>query len=190
MEFPKRDKYVWGGSAPLNVSYDFLFNDNTTREYRQESCFARLPSNCNTLKQITLYNLDCSLTKHYRDWYLQYIIDMLKLDANFDDESFTFKAFNCRYKNMLVCSLTRILWEKMWCKDDSCNVVWFLKPLKESKISGKLTRFCSVFKKIPIEKQDYLHDGHLWAPWNTKIKRTKDWLDAKNLNSVNGFFTN
>lgn len=183
MEFPIRKKYFWAD----NVTYNLIRKDGSVKEFTQESCFSQLPENCSNIDKIVLYNLDCELTKDYRNWYLQYIIDMLQLDVSFDEQSFTFKAFNCRYKNMLVCSLTRILWEKMFMKDDCDNIEWVLKPLKKARKPDKLSRFCKVFQSIPI-KDDYLHDGHLPNPNKVKIKTQQDWLKSETLNSVNGFF--
>ena len=184
-----RESYTWGGNDG-GVNYDLILENGTVKNYNKEDCYSRLRDSNAKIDKIRLYTLDCKLTIEYRNWFLQYLIDMLALDANFNDEYFEYKNTGSNRKNMLVAALTRLLWEQMFNKQNSDNVSWILKPLKEgkSKYRNKLARFCDFYSKIPCNEQ-YLHDGHLWRPDKTIIKYTKDFTSSVKISTVNGFFT-
>jgi len=79
-------------------------------------CFSRLPQNnsiyINSSITIKKYSREISLP--YVDFYIQYIVDMLKLeDVIIEKDSLTFKAFKERSKNLLVLTLVRFLFEYM-----------------------------------------------------------------------------
>lgn len=178
----------WGSNSP--VSYDLIFT-NHIKKHTNEHCFSSLPSNCNDLKEIIIYDIECDITKDYTEFYIQYIIDMYKLEATFENNIFKFKAFNNRYKNMLICATIRILWENIGSMSPALDTITYLfKPLKEGKCiyKDKLKRFCHFYSKL--ESTNYWHNGHSWNPKKTKIKSTKDFTNSLILNSVNEFFEN
>lgn len=178
----------WGDRSP--VKYDIIYK-NKTDNFKNESCFSELPDNCDDIKEIIIYNIKCDITQNYTDFYIKYIIDMYKLEATFENDIFKFKAFNNRYKNMLVCATIRILWENIGNITPSLDTVTYLfKPLKENKCiyRDKLKRFCYFYSKIP-SNSNYWYSGHSWDPKKTIIKSTKDFVNTENLNSVNEFFT-
>jgi hypothetical protein len=177
----------WGDSSP--VSYDIVYKNYTSNFYN-ESCFSSLPRNCEDIKYIIIYDIECDVTKDYTDFYIQYIIDMYKLEATFENNIFKFKAFDNRYKNMLICATIRILWENIGDISPTLDTVTYLfELLKNGKCiyKDKLKRFCYFYSKIPYNG-NYWNTGHSWNPNLTKIKSTKDFVNTLKLNSVNGFF--
>lgn len=186
-----RPNYDWA-----NASYDLILDNGNVYNYHEVDCYAKLrdyENNHNPISYIKLLDLKCKPSEKYRVKYLTYICDMLKIkDFTIEDESFTFKAYSCNTKNVLVCSLVRFLVDKLGYKNPALETEnLFLKPLLENskcRYKNKLKRFCYFYKNIG--KFDYWHTGHSWKPEDTKIKSTKDWLNINNLNSVNEFFTN
>jgi hypothetical protein len=184
----------WGGTI-RNTKYDIYYKNGNILNFNEKICFNDLFHENKLISKITLHNINCESSFKYRDSYLNYITDMLKLeDIVIGENSFTFKAYNCNIKNALVLSLIRFLYETFaTIKITELNLEEkFFEPLLitgKCKYKNKLKRFCYFYKQILL-KQDYFHDGHCWRPWETKIKSTKDWLNTHELTRVNNFFIN
>lgn len=178
------------------VYYRIYNNNELIEDFDPTSCFYELEDfeNCT---HIEIYNIKCEVTEEYTEKYLNYIIDMLKLeDAFYDAENdiFRFKAFKNYYKTMLVGSLIRFLNEPMGYSGDFLKtfdqVEQFFKPLfyGKSRFRNKLKRFCDFYSKIKYKDLNMIwHRGHSWTPEDTKIKSTEDFLKY-NEKSVNDFF--
>ena len=178
----------WGSASPVN--YDIIYNCGKIEKKVKQNCFSNLPYDSNNIKEIIIYDVECDVTKDYMEFYINYVIAMYKLEATFENNNFKFKAFNNRYKNMLICATIRILWENIGYKTPALDTVSYLfKPLKEGKCiyRDKLKRFCYFYSKIPYEGS-YWTTGHSWNPKITQIKSTKEFINTEKLNSVNGFF--
>lgn len=184
-----RKGYQWA-----NETYRLTFKDGKTVK-ENKACYSALPRiSYGRLDKIKIYRTKCDKTVEYRDEYLQYVVDMLKLDAKIGKDSIEFKAFDCNTKNMLVCSIFRLLWEKIGYKTPAVQThAVFLEPLLrsgKSKYRNKLKRFCDFYKRTlsPAGKR-YWHCGHSWNPEDTEIKSTQDFMAKDRLISVNEFFT-
>lgn len=176
----KKD-YSWGG-----VTWGYTKNNNEEL-FKKEICYSQMISNADF---ITLYDLDCEKTIKYKMFYLKYVSDMYKLDAEITEEYFRFKCQGGKYKNMLVCATIRLLWENIGGINPAIPTHdVFFEQLKngKSKYRNKLKRFCDFYSQIKVS--GFFAEGHSWNPSKTLIKST---LDFKNYNkfSVNNFFYN
>lgn len=171
------------------TSFKWTTEDDKKHLYKEYDCFAPLYSHGQP-KEITIYQTICDHTKEYRDFYLQYIIDMLKLNASFNEDEFTFKSLKCRNKDLVVCTLVRILWEKIGCISDMDNAV-FLESLRNGKsiYRNKLKRFCDFYSKIE-SKGTYWGTGHTPESKLVKIRTSTDFINAEKITGVNNFFYN
>jgi hypothetical protein len=187
-----RQNYSWG-----NVSYNFKLMNGTVKSFKNSNCFTQLrdyKSN-SEIDTVTIDNIKCKPSKKYIELYLKYISEMLELEkVEITDNSFTFGAFHSSYKNLLVCSLVRFLFENIGAIIPAIPLHdVFFKPLLidgECKYNDKLERFCYFYKLIPV-KDDYFHTGHSWKPYQTKIKSLESFklFNFTYNTGVNGFFT-
>lgn len=172
------------------TSYKFsLESGNPDKIIKDYACFSQLYV-YGQPKEITIFNTKCDHTLQYRDFYLQYIIDMFKLEASFNEDEFIFKSLKDRYKDLLVCTLVRMLWERIGCSSEIDNAA-FLESLKngKSKYRDKLKRFCDFYSKIDQSKaNNYWGEGHTPKPDKIKIKSSKDFINAPVISGVNNFF--
>lgn len=182
-----RPKIRWG-----DVSYSLRLSDGQKLHFNQVSCFYKL-HNINNVAEITIRRTKCKSTIMFHNEYLQYVNKMFALNAVVGKNSFTFKAFKCNNKNMLILSAIRILFEP-FCTREVKNSVdiseVFLKPLltsKEKIYKDRLKRFCYYYNNIELVTK-YTTDLHIWLPSRTIIKSTKDFKKVKKLSSVNKFF--
>jgi len=169
---------------------------------KDANCFVSLPSNeyfSSRPSYITLYNYECKTTKEFTDFYINYIIDMLKLEnVILKKNIITFKAFPERKKNLLVLTLLRILFEEMREFNNKMNIknvlnVKFLNNLKNGtcEYTEKLERFCYFYKNLieNPENVQYWSEGHTPKPWLTVIKNYEDFKNTNFINiGVNDFF--
>jgi len=174
-----------------DVSYTVIKEDGKSRSKFHESCFGYIRDykGRSKLASIILNDINCAITMEYRDFYLQYISDMLCLESKILENGFKFKASDINHKNLLVLSLLRFLFENMGCLNPHLDVVnLFLKPLRDDECpyTDKLERYCYFYSLIP--QDGYWHDSHCWKPKRTAIKSTKDYLECKELWNVNSFF--
>lgn len=187
----KIQEYKWGSDDNGYCQYELIKEGKVVNSYTKESCFSRLDNvGIDKYDEISIERVSCVITEQYETEFLQYIIDMLKIEASFCENYFTFKNTGNNVKNLLICSMPRLLWEKMWNKDDSDNLNDIIIPLLQhkSKYRNKLARFCDVFSRIK-NKSGYLHTGHLWNPNLMKIKYTRHFW-KENPQRVNSFFDN
>lgn len=181
----------------MTITYDVVYKDKTVHNSKNHACFSQMPCsqtfNNNKISKIIIYDLERKVTIEYREFYLKYLVDMLKLKkAVITDTSFEFQAFPCRRKTLLVCTLTRVLYEKFGGYSVD-NVKDILIPLQtgKSKYRNKLKRFCDFYSRIPSNDNfKNFPSGHFFKPSLTKIKSTDDFVKAKTLTSVNEFFEN
>ena len=176
--------FSWGN----NVEYELLKDEKSICKYSKTNCYRELKNtNSDFYNKIRIYNIDCDKTIDYKIFYLNYISDMLKLEVNITDDYFEFKSFSCENKNLLVCSLTRLLWEYLGNIRNEELGFNLIKELKngKSKYKNKLKRFCDFYSKLT---NSYFYTGHSWTPNETLIKSTDDFIKTKSLISVNSFF--
>jgi len=178
-----------------DVSYYVEKDNGKTKNIEHQSCFTYIRDykNRNNTKilSITLFDINCEVTMEYRDFYLQYVSDMLGLESEILENGFKFKASHINHKNLLVLSLLRFLFENIGYMSPPLDIVnLFLKPLRDDdcKYTDKLERYCYFYSLIP--QNDYWHNGHCWRPKSTVIKSTKDYLECNELYNVNSFFEN
>lgn len=185
-----RKEIEWGAA-----SYDILKNDKVLLEQRRAACFSQFMSGNFPQKdynKIKIYDLDCEKTKEYKEFYLQYVIDMLNIKASFNEEYFEFKSTGSKYKDAAVMSIVRLIWEKFLNKTPIIDTpTLFFKRLRddECEYKDKLQRFCYFYSKIPVHSTGYNHSAHSWLPGSCAIKSTKDFEECVHWTSVNGFFT-
>lgn len=175
-----------------DVSYIVEKDNGKFKYFNNQSCFTYI-RNYNhknvKIEFITLTDINCEVTMEYRDFYLQYVSDMLGLESEILENGFKFKASSINHKNLLILSLLRFLFENIAHSYPAIDIVnLFLKPLQndDCEYSDKLERFCYFYSLIPVNS--YWHDGHCWNPKRTTIKSTKDYLECKELWNVNSFF--
>lgn len=173
--------------------YDVFNGDNVVLSQRNAACFSNLFRFGDKYTKIRVLGLDCEPSSKYKNFYLQYIIEMFDLEgASFNDEFIEFNTTGQKYKDLVVMTALRILWENI-CgsyNDGVENVQFFLENLQNGKCEheDKLERFCYFYALIQKKEKCYYGDNHMWYPWNTKIKSTQDFKTVKGLSTVNGFF--
>lgn len=183
------DDFNWG-----KASYNLLKEGHIVKKYPKSVCYSALKEfkfgKTGDVDEIYLYNIECKKTKDYTLLYLQYIKDMLKLDAHFTNEYFCFKVSESYMKNLLVCTLIRFLRENLFdlIPYPQTQDIFF-KPLFTEKCTfrGKLQRFCYFYSKIKVDENNAIF-AHSWTPSKTKIKSYTDYKLTK-CNQVNTFFT-
>lgn len=176
------------------LSYSLYNNDIQIARFTRTNCFSSLSDYEGDYNKMIISDTLCKVTKDYHDFYLHYIADMLKLEnVVITENSIEFKAYPETYKNMLVGSLVRFLFENLGNIPLNCIDIQikFLDDLKngKSKYRNKLKRFCDFYSRI--KKPKWFQTGHSWDPSQTKIKSTQDWLKYKTTkyDPVNTFFT-
>jgi hypothetical protein len=171
-----------------NECYYEMIRDNEENTTIEGSiCFSGL-SSCDSIK---INRLDNKKTLEYQPFYLQYIADMLDLkEVTIEDTSFQFKAYPDILKNLLVCSLVRVLYEKIGNSGTTGKIfnVKFLKDLqnKDSKYENKLERFCDIYRNI--KGCSYWQGGHNPEPKHVVIRTTTEFSESKKIEGVNKFF--
>ena len=105
-----RDKLQWGVA-----SYDIIHEGKKVLSKDKVDCFSEFMNRFNlTYDTITLRDIDCKVTFEYRDFYLQFVIDMFGLKgASFDENGFTFKTLGIKKKDATVMTVIRFLWENI-----------------------------------------------------------------------------
>lgn len=178
-------------STADHTDYDILLNKKVILTQRNAPCFSRFLRESRRYNIIKIYNLSCEQTIDYKEFYLKYITDCFKIESNYDEEldCFTFKSTGVKYKDLIIMTLIRFLWEYICGNRRIDNSEMFFEKLKsgKSKYRNKLKRFCDFYSKIDV-KENYISDGH--AP-NFKlcvIKSTQDFIKKKKLTGVNVFF--
>lgn len=181
--------YMWA------QSHYYLIDKKGNKSFKEKhKCMSDFLRNFIDIKDeythIEFVDFTCKKTKDYTEWYLNLIAEALALeDVIIKENSFTFRLLDCKYKNLLVITLIRYLYEQFANKYEFDTVKCFFKPLKkaEKEYSDKLEAFTIIYKKISIHS-NYFHDGHTFNPKNTNVKYTSDFINSKNLKSVNSFF--
>jgi hypothetical protein len=173
--------------------YDIFDKDIIVISRRKAACFSTFFGFKEKYTKIRVYGLDCIPTFEYRNFYLQYILDMFELEeASFNDEYFEFKSTSVLKKDLVVMNTLRLLWENIGGsdRDGEKNIKFFLNNLKNGKCRyrNKLKRFCYFYSLITKTHECYYGDNHTWFPWNTKIKSTADFKNCKRLKMINNFF--
>lgn len=176
----------WG-----RTSYDIIYKDKVVLSKRLTACYADFWSRFSgAYDTVRIYDIDCRPTVEYKNFFLQYVIDMYQIEGSFNDEYFELKTQGNRVKDILVMSTVRLLWETLGgsSKYDTPNLLF--KKLRDDECphEDKLARFCYFYKAIDPDGK-YFSEGHSWPPYRTVIKTTNDYLNHKNFETVNGFFT-
>jgi len=191
----KHNEHVWC----KNCNFGIIFNNGEKEQLgTNRNCFSSLPHSFDDIEKIYIHDFTVKTTEKYEDFYIKYIVDMLKLeDVTIKKNYFEFKAFKNRYFNLLVLTLVRFLFERLgYQSTDYPNyALQFLNLLKngKSKYRNKLKRFCDFYSRLTDHKNiKYWAEGHSFTPYKVKIKSTKDFLNVKKqgINSVNNFFYN
>lgn len=180
-----KDKLTWGGS-----SYSILSEGNVIMERNKAACFSEFMNRFEgPYDTIRIYDIDCKPTIEYKNWFLQYVIDMFQIDGSFNDEYFEFKTQGIKKKDATVMTVIRMLWEDLGNNSNVDSPNELFKKLRDGKFRyrDKLKKFCYVYSKIPVTV-GYFSTGHNWKPEDTKIRSTKDYLKQKDWPSVNSFF--
>ena len=174
-----------------NTDYDILLNDDIIISKRNAACFREFFSfQGQKYNKIRIYNMDCKPTVDYKDFYVNYVIEMFDLqNTNLTNDYFEFQTTGEKHKDLVVMTVVRLLWEYI-CGNSNINSIESLfKPLQEgkSRYKDKLKRFCHFYSKIGKEQQ-YMSEGHCPLPKKVIIKSTEDFKKVKNLKTVNEFF--
>ena len=183
-----RNHLEWG-----IASYEILNGNKVVLDKKGgAACFSDFMSRFNSpYDTIRIYKLDCKPTLEYKNFYLQYVIDMLQIEGSFSEEHFEFKSLGFRIKDAAVMSIVRFIWENIGTNSiDTPNL--FFKRLRDDECphEDKLERFLYFYKDLStLAKITYFSDGHSWSPGQTKIRSTQQFVDETNWTSVNGFFT-
>lgn len=166
----------------------------TILDVKSYQCFSRLPYNFNYINSsITIKKYSREVSLPYVDFYIQYIVDMLKLeDVIIEKDSLTFKAFKERNKNLLVLTLVRFLFEYIGNEHykGKNNIQLFESLMKgKCKYKNKLKKFCYFYIQLKDLGNTYWHTGHTPDPSKVKIRSYKDFnnTDFRKIN-VNDFF--
>lgn len=181
-----RQKFEWG-----RAYYQILNGEKAVINHKDgTSCFSSFMGRCPEYNTIRIYEIDCKPTIEYKDFFLQYVIEMLGLDGSFNEEYFEFKTLGNRIKDAAVMSIVRFLWENIGMKADHIDTANLLfKRLRDEECphQDKLERFCYFYNQLSDDK--YFHHGHSWKPVEGKIKSTAQFTAEKSWPSVNRFFT-
>lgn len=182
-----RDNLQWGVA-----SYDIIHEGKKVLEKDKTACFSEFMKRFHLpYDTIRLRDIDCKKTFEYKEFYLNYVIEMLDLDASFNDEYFEFKASGIIMKDAVVMTVIRFLWENIGGGNiDTPNL--FFKRLRDDECphEDKLERFCYFYKELTeADKRSYFSDGHSWKPNLTRMKNLNHYKTHKDWTSVNGFFT-
>ena len=183
-----KERLIWAQS-----SYKIIRDDKVVLERYNTACFSEFMSRFNSpYDTIRLYDIDCKPTIQYKDFFLQYVIDMFKIEGSFNDEYFEFKSTGIKKKDAAVMSVVRLLWEQAGNQNiDTPNKLF--KPLFERhpcRWRDKLKRFCFFYKKLEEEVgAKYFSCGHSWMPKYTRIRSTKEFVTETKWINVNNFFT-
>lgn len=182
-----REKLEWG-----RTTYYVFKGDEIVLEQKDVACFSEFMSRFSKkYDKIRIYDLDCEQTKEYKEFYLQYVIDMLNIQASFNEEYFEFKTTGYRYKDAAVMSIVRLIWEQFLNHHgniDTPNLLFKRLRDDECEHEDKLKRFCYFYSQIPIPSSGYASEGHSWLPKKGLIKSTKEFEEHTSWGSVNGFF--
>jgi len=172
-----------------NTCYDILLDNKILLSRRKTACFADFFRFGDTkYNKIRIYNIDCLPTIDYKEFYIDYVTKMFDLkNTDLIEEYFEFKTTGQRYKDLVVMTIIRLLWEYICGNSSIDSIESLFKPLKEgkSKYRNKLKRFCDFYSKI---NSQYQSEGHCPSPKKVNIKSTEDFKKIKNLKSVNVFF--
>jgi hypothetical protein len=184
-----RKTYEWG-----KANYQILLKEKIVLDCKRGvACFSDFMSrgSIESYDTIKIYNIDSEPTVDYKNFFLQYVIDMYGLTGSFDDDHFEFKSLGHKIKDVLVMSTVRLLWENLGSMTphvDTANLLFKRLRDDECPHEDKLERFCYFYKALDNHK-GYFSDGHSWPPKNTLIKSCKDFKTRVDWPSVNGFFT-
>jgi hypothetical protein len=182
-----RKTYEWG-----KANYQILLRDEVIIDGQKgTACFSEFFRIREPYDTIKIYNIDSTPTIDYKNFFLQYVIDMYGLTGSFDDDHFEFKSLGHIIKDALVMSTVRLLWENLGSMTphvDTANLLFRRLRDDECPHEDKLERFCYFYKALDNHK-GYFSDGHSWPPKNTRIKSCNDFKTCVNWTSVNGFFT-
>ena len=139
---------------------------------------------------IRIYELSSKPTLEYKDFYLQYVIDMLGVDASFNEEYFELKTQGNKIKDAAVMTLVRFIWENLG-NDTIDTPNKFFKRLRDDECphEDKLERFCYFYNELKTVSKAYFSEGHSWKPKDGLIRSTQQFIDFKDWKTVNGFFT-
>src|SRR4030043_2242205 len=135
------EDYKWG-----QAKYDIIYKDGLI-DYNKTACFAKLSrSSGKNIERFKLYDYKCVLSIDYRQWYFEYVCEMLELEeVEITEDYVAFKAYKSNVKNMLILSVFRLLYEQFGANNPSLPMhELFLEPLKngECEYEDKLARFC------------------------------------------------
>lgn len=172
-----------------NTDYDILLNDDIIISRRRAACFREFFNfQGQKYNKIRIYNIDCKPTVNYKEFYINYVIEMFDLqNTNLTNDYFEFRTTGKKYKDLVVMTVVRLLWENICANSNINSIESLFKPLQEgkSRYKDKLKRFCHFYSKI---KAQYISEGHCPHPEKVIIKSTEDFKKVKNLKTVNEFF--
>tara|TARA_R110000772_G_scaffold54130_1_gene123538 strand:- start:57654 stop:58211 length:558 start_codon:yes stop_codon:yes gene_type:complete len=175
-----------------SVSYSFHSKDKVINEIKNNSCFSKIATIQEAYDSILITNLNCTETIGFKDFYLNYIGEMLGLDYIIIDNGFKFKSLNSKKANLLVCTLVRMLWEGP--QNSLEKYIQLFTELRDrnTRIKKKFKRFCFIYSKL--ETDGYFANGHSICITNKCKLRTledfKKWVrKVETYPSINKFFT-
>ncbi len=182
-----RKKLIWG-----DTSYTILHNGKEVLSKTNTACFADFMSRFNhPYDTIRIFDIDCEPTKQYKDFFLQYVIDMFDIEGSFNDDYFEFKSQGIKHKDAAVMSIVRFLWETLGNSDqriDTPNLLFKRLRDDECPHEDKLMRFLYFYKEMG-EVSQYFSEGHSWRPVSTRLRTTKEFKEHEQWTNVNSFFT-
>jgi len=180
-------------STSGSTCYRILNGEKVLMEKTNAACYSEFFRYDKKYTSIQLFNLDCEQTFKYKEFFLQYVLDMFDLEGSFNHEFFEFKTTGVHFKDLVVMTVVRFLWEYVGYAFPERNEFLFDQLLNgKCKYRNKLKRFCYFHSQIPFKGHQvngYYPTGHSWDVRHTKIKSTADFKNCKALSSVNGFFT-
>jgi hypothetical protein len=152
------------------------------------ACFADLP-NSKEGDTIKIYSLLCEHTKSYIADYMDFINEIQPMDWDGGDVV-SFKSTGTRAKDMAICCMIRMLWEK---NDINLNL-FFNTLLYELKEKDPIKRFIKAYNTKGVIGH-YTGQGHAFGySMRYKLalanKSLKTWKKATNFKNHYDFFTN
>jgi hypothetical protein len=181
-----REKFEWG-----RAYYDILDGQKVILNNKNGvACFSGFMRLSEKYDTIRIYKIASKPTMEYKDFFLQYVIEMLDLKASFNEEYFEFKSLGKVMKDAAAMSIIRMLWENLGTKTpfiDSPNLLFKRLRDEECPHEDKLEKFCYFYNQL--KDNGYFSDGHSWNPRYGKIKSTAQFKAQQDWASVNVFFT-
>jgi len=181
-----KERLRWG-----DTSYTILHNNVVVLNNHKTACYSEFMSRFDrAYDTIRIFDIDCKPTIEYKEWFLQYVIDMFGIEGSFNDQYFEFKSQGNRIKDAVVMSVVRLLWECLGGQDNIDTPNLLFKKLRDEPCPyrDKLKKFCYFYKGI-LTADQYFAQGHSWRPSSTRIRSKREYIAHTHWTSVNEFFT-